>query len=652
MPSPQPPRMVEASPPRYAMTKSIWSAAFLLVSGSLIHSQIPADGSRRKIEQDGLAISFSVGKAKSSNPPAPLKQGDAVEFRFAITDTANGKPIASGRPAAWMDMVRAGEVRSPDLCTKKLSTFLSGGLESAADIDLNAFYVVTLNADASLSVVDPLFGYGGSKLLAMVPLSAPGRDWVLGSGESDLFVSIPTKDEVAWIDTRTWTAKMSIKIKSAPGRLAIQPDGHYLWVLTPSGVAVVTAENGKTAAWIATGKSPSDIAFGQDGRFAFVSNAEAGTVSVIDTRTLKKMRDVPAGVSPVSIAFSNKAGMVYVTDSADGFVTVIDTMRHSVVAKIKTASGASRIRFARDGRWGFVTNPDRKEVYILDSASNQLMHTVDTKPAPDQVTFTDNLAYIRHRGSDQVLMVHLDAIGRRGAPVSVVDFPGGKNPPGAGAESTPADGMVQVPGEVAMLVANPRDKAVYYYKEGMAAPMGEFSNYGHQPLAVLVVDRRLRERVKPGVYETEAILGNPGLYDVVFLLDSPRLIHCFPVTVAENPEVEMNRPYRIEFLNTHRTVKIGEKFRVTFRLAKDGGAKLALGVPDLGVFMYLAPGIWSVRDRPQPTDQPGIYSVELAVPKTGVYYLHVSAPSLNLEVNGPDFLILRAVDEKSLTGAN
>ncbi len=30
-----------------------------------------------------------------------------------------------------------------------------------------------------------------------------------------------------------------------------------------------------------------------------------------------------------------------------------------------------------------------------------------------------------------------------------------------------------------------------YYKEGMAAPMGGFSNYQREPLAVLVVDRRI-----------------------------------------------------------------------------------------------------------------------------------------------------------------
>ena len=63
------------------------------------------------------------------------------------------------------------------------------------------------------------------------------------------------------------------------------------------------------------------------------------------------------------------------------------------------------------------------------------------------------------------------------------------------------------------------DKTVYFYKEGMAAPMGSFSNYGCQPRAVLVVDRSLRERGSPGVYETTVRLRKPGEYDVVFFLE-------------------------------------------------------------------------------------------------------------------------------------
>ena len=32
-----------------------------------------------------------------------------------------------------------------------------------------------------------------------------------------------------------------------------------------------------------------------------------------------------------------------------------------------------------------------------------------------------------------------------------------------------------------MIVANPADKMIYYYTEGMAAPMGSFQNYRRVP---------------------------------------------------------------------------------------------------------------------------------------------------------------------------
>src|SRR4029450_12303692 len=79
------------------------------------------------------------------------------------------------------------------------------------------------------------------------------------------------------------------------------------------------------------------------------------------------------------------------------------------------------------------------------------------------------------------------------------------------------------------------DQVIYYYTEGMAAPMGHFGNYRRQPLAVLVRDASLRE-AEPGVYRTKAKLTGRGAYDVAFLLDSPRFFHCFELTVAENPQ--------------------------------------------------------------------------------------------------------------------
>ena len=61
-------------------------------------------------------------------------------------------------------------------------------------------------------------------------------------------------------------------------------------------------------------------------------------------------------------------------------------------------------------------------------------------------------------------------------------------------------------------------RSVYYYKEGLPAPMGTFSNYKREPRAVLVLDREpARTSASPGVYETVARLAHPGQFDAPVL---------------------------------------------------------------------------------------------------------------------------------------
>ncbi len=81
---------------------------------------------------------------------------------------------------------------------------MQGSLRSRPDVDLNAYYLLALNEEANISVIDPLLGFGGSKLLTMVLLKSPGEDWALTSNRSKLFVSMPLVNQVAVVDTTTW----------------------------------------------------------------------------------------------------------------------------------------------------------------------------------------------------------------------------------------------------------------------------------------------------------------------------------------------------------------------------------------------------------------------------------------------------------------
>ena len=152
-------------------------------------------------------------------------------IRFTITDTASGRPVRAINPAAWMDLVPKDEIRGAKTCEQKVKAFLGGSIFGRAELDLNVYNVLTLNDEASISVVDPLFSFGGTKLLGMVVLESPGEDWAMTSNETRIYVSLPDSKKVAVVDTAGWTVMRNIELDRRPGRLALQADESVLWVL-------------------------------------------------------------------------------------------------------------------------------------------------------------------------------------------------------------------------------------------------------------------------------------------------------------------------------------------------------------------------------------------------------------------------------------
>lgn len=616
----------------------------------------------KRIVQAGIGVDLTVSPiARPGKRAAALKEGDDVAVRFRITDTATDTPLRGLRPSAWMDLRERRGIHGRE-CKDKIRGFVGGGLASRADVDLNAFYVLALNEDASISVVDPLFGYGGSKLLAMLWLNSPGEDWALTRDQRWVFVSLPLTDQVAIAETASWSVVGNIATLRRPSRLALQPDGRYLWVsveasrvgAADAGVVVIDVDALKIAARIPTGSGPHEIAFTDDNRHAFVTNEAEGTLSIVDVGRLAKVRDVRTGRRPVSVAFSTIGRAAYVSHEGDGTVTVVDGRRHEVLTRISMAPGLAAIRFAPGGRLGFVVNPRAHRVYVIDASMNQVVQTANVAEAlgnyePFEVTFSDFLAYVRSRQSEHVLMIPLETIGK-GAAVNAADFPGGQTPIGAARLSRAAT-IVPAPEGTAVLVANPVDKTIYYYREGMAAPMGGFKNYGQQPRAVLVVDRSLRETA-PGVYTTTLRLTRSGTYDVAFLLDSPRIVDCFELAVQPDPALKKKQlSVRIEPLFTERALRVGQSARLRFKITDRATNAPRDGLTDLGVLTLLAPAIWQERFWAQRVGE-GVYEVEFTPPQAGFYYVFLQCPSLNIRLNQLSHLILEATDDSAALAAD
>jgi YVTN family beta-propeller protein len=597
----------------------------------------------QRIEAAGLAIELAVTPLSGSGP---VMEREPARVSLSITDALSGVPMSRLAPGGWMDFIE-GEGPKAAECKKKVETFVGGSLLGRPALDLNIYYVLALNEDATISVVDPLFGYGNSQLLTMTFLRSPGADWALTAQGDRLFVSMPDSNGVAVVDTGNFKVMAEVATGPRPRRLLLQPDGQYLWAAyeggepgKPSGVTVIDAETLEKKADIETGAGEHDLAVSDDSRFVFVSNRADGTVTVVDTGALRLVRAVPVGPQPVSIAWSSQAGAVYAASAGDGSVTAVAPEAEAPIARIAAGgTGLGAIRFAPGGRLAFVVDPPRDAVHILDAASNRRVQTADVEDDPDQIAFSEELAYVRHRGSEIVLMIPLKQVGTPGRPVPVVDFPGGEHPPGRVPRTVAADGITQAPGHPSVLVANAEDQVIYFYKEGMAAPMGHFRNYGKVPLGVMVVDRGLRE-TKTGVYETVATMGPPGTYELALLIDSPRVVHCFPVTIAADPSRAVPAAkVGVEVEMTKETAA-GTAVPVRITVRSPAGAPRE-GLTDVRVLTFLSPGIWQRRQWATEVGG-GVYEVRFVPPEPGLYFVFVEIASEGLPYQQSPFAVLTA----------
>jgi YVTN family beta-propeller protein len=600
--------------------------------------------------REGVTVEFTAEPA-ARGKASELLAGTEATVRFKITDSTAGKPLANLRPAGWIDLRKAG--KSPDAkeCREKVQSFLQASFSDRPDIDLNAYFILALNQEPNISVIDPISGFGTTKLYTLVSLPSPGEDWVLSGDKKRLYVSMPQVDQVAVVDTATWKVVANVAAGARPTRVALQHDEKYLWVGNdasgdgPGGVTAIDTTALKVAARISTGAGRHEIAFSDDDRFAYVTNREGGTLSVIDVRALARVKDLKVGSLPSALAFSSLGKAVYVANAGDGTITAVGGTGHEVVARMTARPGLHAVRFLPDGRFGFAVNRAESTVYVFDASTNQLGRAVPVGPAPDQITFTREFAYVRSTGSEFVTMIRIRDISTENPETVVSRFPAGQKAPQASPHTSASASVVPAPGEGAVLVANAADKTIYYYTEGMAAPMGSFQNYRRDPRAVLVLDNSLSE-TSPGVYTATVRLGPEGQYDVPFLLDSPRMVNCFQLDVKKNPALPLQQgvPIKVEGLWAGGMLRVGESNQLRFKVTDAATGQPKADLKDMGVLVFLAPGIWQQRESAKPVGA-GVYEVSFVPPQEGVYYIFFQSPSLGVRFNQLPFLTLRAAKD-------
>jgi YVTN family beta-propeller protein len=615
-----------------------------------INAGPPSVAQSGTISRNGVNVDFTLTPVDGGNAAEPLKAGDMAEIAFRITSADSGEPLRSAYPGVWVDIAKAWQAkdRNPAQCEDRVSLYLQGLVGIRPQIDLNSYYVMVLNRDPSISVIDPVVGISGiTSLYTTIQLERPGADWAKDELEQWMYVSMPAAGKIAIVDLDTFKVETNISVGEKPTRVALQKDERYLWVGnnaadgSDGGVTVVDTVERKVVASIPTGAGHHEIAFSPDDRYAFVSNRDAGSVSVIDVQKLEKVREIETGGIPLALAASSASGSVYVVDGEAGAVTVIDGRSLDVSNRIEVKSGLGPLRFSDDGRWGVAVNPSASEAYVIDAASSQLVHTLPVPGKPYKVSMSPSFAYIRALDSERVTMINLTQLSREGELV-VTNFAAGSKAPGLAMDISIADSIVPAVNEAAVLVVSPADATVYYYMEGMNAPMGAFRNYGHAPRAVEVANRALKE-TEPGLYTATVRVPTSGTFDVAYLNESPRFMHCFSFEASPNPEMQnAYKPLDVDFLMEKRRVSAGNTKNLRFRITDPRTGQPRTDVEDATVLYYRAPNFGRTTVLARHVGE-GIYEAELDFKQAGAYYVFVESRSEKMKYRDLDYLTLMAV---------
>ncbi|HEX8560739.1 MAG TPA: YncE family protein [Pyrinomonadaceae bacterium] len=605
----------------------------------------PASASGR-VEKEGVRIDFTAAPREAGKG---LAAGEEALVTFSVRDARTGQPLAGVRPSAWVSSRKAEEPPNDEQCKDKIRTFMGGLLSARPDVDLNSYLLLTLNHDATISVINPLVSFSRTQLESLVTLPGVGADWALSDDKETLYVTLPDKSAVAVVSTITRKVLTTIPVGEGarPMRVALQPGGRRVWVGLDGSprVAVIDAATHKLAGVVEVGAGLHQIAFTPDGKLAYVTNSSADTVSAVDAERLVKVADIPAGKTPVPVAYSAASRLVYVAAINGAAVTVIDPATQKVVREVPVRRGTVALRFDPTGRFGFAVNQVEGRVAVIDASAGEVAGEVEVVKGPDQVTFTDRYAYVRGTGSEKFSLVELSGVAK--GKFTAVDVTAGQKPPSAlPAEIGVSDMIATTPEGNAAMIANTPDGMVYYYVEGMMAPMGTLSNYKRRPYAAMILDRSLNETA-PGVYTVPVRLKGSGRFDVSVLTGQPRIAHCFQMEVAPsaNEEKKSGVSVALRALFDGRQFKAGEAVALRFRVTDSATGQPLKGLRDVQILAFEPPGVWQQRQWAQEVGE-GEYEVSQTFPRPGLYKVMLRSAS-----RGVTFADLQATSVPVVSGA-
>lgn len=596
----------------------------------------------RVIQKEGLEVKLSLD-AVDSNPSATPVAGQLLKLSIAGKRLADQQPLKDWSLGTWLDLEISPLSGSVPVCGQRVAGFLSGNLMRQPLLDLTGYYVLTLDQEASVSVLDPAVSFANkSSLYSVIKLGGIGFDWLKTADDAHLFVALPGSREVVVVDLQTLQLIQRIKLPGQPTRLALMPGERLLWVgqtgpqAEDSRFSVIDTHEGRVVESQLLPKGHHEFAFSEQGAQVFVSNRDDGSITLLDGRNFEIQKTWKIDGLPLSLAVIGQT--LWVSDAQKGRLLRYN-LQGEPLDSMALKPGVGPLRLSPDRGLMFALNPGEHQLYVIDTKQNRLLQSVTISGRPYDVIFSEQFAYIRTLDSEQAALISLSELNKPGN-VSPKYIPIGANKMSASGDLPIASSMTPAMGESGAFFAAPAERTVYHYMEGMNAPDSGIRTYGHVPMATLLARRGLRQ-VNPGQYEATFRLPSAGRMVLALASENPRFMECIGIQVKADQPVPQQVGHKLSWLgDSFLRKRSGEQFSLRVKATEQP--------PQQAVFksvavraVSVAGGEGQVWPLTADVDHPGEYMATVSVNEADSYYLHlisepqVSVPFISLMVENP-----------------
>ncbi|WP_280298279.1 YncE family protein [Nocardia neocaledoniensis] len=233
----------------------------------------------------------------------------------------------------------------------------------AVDPTTRLVYLAGGNSAGKMCVIDP----DSSALIATIEVDGDPVAVVVDPARNLVYVANRFSGTVTAIDTVARKVVATIPVPGHPSGLAVDPASHHLWVASRTGISVVDPASFTVSATLRLDDEPAYIAIDPQSRTAFVTHADAHSVSLIDTANRAPVGNISLGERGMAYAAAvdPAAHSVYLTGGAFQTVTVIDTRTRAVTA-VRNAGVSRADRYGSD-TYGVAVDPENHHVYVTNS---------------------------------------------------------------------------------------------------------------------------------------------------------------------------------------------------------------------------------------------------------------------------------------------